>query len=66
MLARLARFSYQRRKFVVLAWILFLVVAMFAGGALKGEWETSGGGLPGTDSQAGLRPPEVGVPGPVR
>ncbi len=51
MLARLARFSYQRRKFVVLAWILFLFAAGFAGSALKGEWETSGGGLSGTDSQ---------------
>src|SRR5687767_13432873 len=50
-LARLARFSYQRRKFVVLAWILFLFAAGFAGSALKGEWETSGGGLAGTDSQ---------------
>ncbi|HEU5449479.1 MAG TPA: MMPL family transporter, partial [Acidimicrobiia bacterium] len=52
MLARLARFSYQRRKFVVLAWILFLFGAGFAGSALKGEWETSAGGLSGTDSQA--------------
>jgi putative drug exporter of the RND superfamily len=50
-LARLARFSYRRRKLVVLAWILFLFAAGFAGSALKGEWETSGGGLAGTDSQ---------------
>ncbi len=51
MLARLARFGYQRRKLVVLAWILFLFLAGFAGSAFKGEWETSGGGLSGTDSQ---------------
>ena len=51
MLARLARFSYQRRKFVVLGWVLFLFLAGFAGSAFKGEWETSGGGLEGTDSQ---------------
>ena len=51
MLARLARFSYHRRWLVVLAWIVFLVAAGFAGSALKGEWETSGGGLAGTDSQ---------------
>ena len=51
MLARLARFSYQRRKFVVLAWILFVFATGFAGSAFKGEWETSGGGLSGTDSQ---------------
>jgi RND superfamily putative drug exporter len=49
-LARLARFSYQRRKLVVVAWIGLLIVAIAAGGALKGEWSTSGR-LPGTDSQ---------------
>jgi RND superfamily putative drug exporter len=49
-LARLARFSYSRRRFVVVAWIALLVVAIGAGGALKGEWSTSGR-LPGTDSQ---------------
>ncbi|HYH48995.1 MAG TPA: MMPL family transporter [Acidimicrobiia bacterium] len=51
MLARLARFSYQRRKLVVLGWVAFLAVAIGAGGALKGEWESTGDGLPGTDSQ---------------
>jgi len=50
-LARLARFSYQRRRFVVLAWIGLLIVAVAAGSALKGQWQTSGDGLPGTDSQ---------------
>jgi putative drug exporter of the RND superfamily len=50
-LARLARFSYQRRKLVVLGWVAFLIVAIAAGGALKGEWESTGDGLPGTDSQ---------------
>ena len=51
MLARLARFCYRRRKFVIPAWILILVFAFIASGAFKGEWETSGGGLAGTDSQ---------------
>ena len=51
MLARLARFSYQRRKLVLLGWVALLIVAIAAGGALKGEWSTSGR-LPGTDSQA--------------
>ncbi|MEW6473370.1 MAG: MMPL family transporter [Actinomycetota bacterium] len=51
MLARVARFSYHRRRLVVLGWIAFLVVAIAAGGALKGEWESTGDGLPGTDSQ---------------
>ena len=50
MLARLARFSYQRRKLVLLGWVAFLIVAIVGGGALKGEWSTSGR-LPGTDSQ---------------
>ena len=50
MLARLARFSYQRRKLVLLSWVGLLIVAIGAGGALKGEWSTSGR-LPGTDSQ---------------
>jgi RND superfamily putative drug exporter len=50
-LARLARFSYQRRWLVLVSWIALLVVAIVAGGALKGEWSTSGR-LPGTDSQA--------------
>jgi RND superfamily putative drug exporter len=50
-LARLARFSYQRRKLVLLGWIGLLIVAIVAGSALKGEWSTSGR-LPGTDSQA--------------
>jgi RND superfamily putative drug exporter len=49
-LARLARFSYARRRLVVLGWIAFLIVAIVGGGALKGEWSTSGR-LPGTDSQ---------------
>ena len=51
MLARLARFCYRRRKLVIPAWILILVFAGIASGAFKGEWETSGGGLAGTDSQ---------------
>jgi RND superfamily putative drug exporter len=50
-LARLARFSYHRRKRVVLGWIIFMFVAVFAGQAFKGEWKTSLGGLSGTDSQ---------------
>jgi putative drug exporter of the RND superfamily len=50
-LARLARFSYRRRKLVVVAWIAFMFVAVFAGAAFKGEWKTSMGGLDGTDSQ---------------
>jgi RND superfamily putative drug exporter len=50
-LARLARFSYQRRKLVVVAWIVFMFVAVFAGKTFKGEWKTSLGGLGGTDSQ---------------
>jgi RND superfamily putative drug exporter len=49
-LARLARFSYHRRWLVLGTWIALLVVAIVAGGALKGEWSTSGS-LPGTDSQ---------------
>ena len=51
MLARLARFSYQRRKLVLLGWIVFMFVAVFAGQAFKGQWETSMSGLEGTDSQ---------------
>jgi RND superfamily putative drug exporter len=50
-LARLARFSYRRRKLVVVAWIAFMFIAVFAGSAFKGEWKTSMGGLNGTDSQ---------------
>jgi RND superfamily putative drug exporter len=50
-LARLARFSYQRRRFVVVAWIAFMFAAVFAGQAFKGDWETSFSGLEGTDSQ---------------
>jgi RND superfamily putative drug exporter len=50
-LARLARFSYQRRKLVVVAWIAFMFLAVFAGQTFKGEWKTSLGGLGGTDSQ---------------
>ncbi|HET9772845.1 MAG TPA: MMPL family transporter [Acidimicrobiia bacterium] len=50
MLARLARFSYHRRWLTLGCWIALLVVAIAAGGALKGEWSTSGS-LPGTDSQ---------------
>ena len=50
MLARLARTSYHRRWRVVFAWIAVLVVAIVAGGTLKGEWATSGR-LPGSDSQ---------------
>jgi putative drug exporter of the RND superfamily len=49
-LARLARFSYHRRWLTLGCWIALLVVAVVAGGALKGEWSTSGS-LPGTDSQ---------------
>jgi RND superfamily putative drug exporter len=49
-LARLARFSYHRRRFVVLGWVAFLVLAIVGGSALKGAWSTSGR-LPGTDSQ---------------
>ena len=51
MLARLARFSYQRRKLVVLGWVLFMFVAVVAGKTFAGEWKTSLGGLNGTDSQ---------------
>ncbi|HEV3364746.1 MAG TPA: MMPL family transporter [Acidimicrobiia bacterium] len=54
MLARLARFSYRRRKLVVVAWIVFMFVAMSAGQALKGDWKTALGGLEGTDSQQAL------------
>ncbi|HEV7535762.1 MAG TPA: MMPL family transporter, partial [Acidimicrobiia bacterium] len=53
MLARLARFSYHRRRLVVLAWIGVLVLSVVAGGALKGAWSTSGS-LPGTDTQKAL------------
>ena len=53
MLARLARFSYHRRRLVVLAWIGVLVLSIVAGGALKGAWSTSGS-LPGTDTQRAL------------
>ena len=51
MLARLARYCYQRRRLVVLAWIGLLVLAIAGGSALKGAWATSGR-LPGTDSQS--------------
>ncbi|HVW34943.1 MAG TPA: MMPL family transporter [Acidimicrobiia bacterium] len=51
MLARLARFSYHRRKLVLLGWLVFMFVAVFAGQAFKGQWETSLSGLEGTDSQ---------------
>ena len=51
MLARLARFSYRRRKLVVVGWIVFMFAAVFAGQAFKGQWETSFSGLEGTDSQ---------------
>jgi RND superfamily putative drug exporter len=50
-LARLARFSYHRRRLVVLGWVAFLVLAIIGGAALKGAWATGAGGLPGTDSQ---------------
>ena len=50
MLARLARFSYHRRRVVVAGWVAFLVLAIIGGSALKGAWATSGR-LPGTDSQ---------------
>ena len=43
MLARLARYCYQRRRLVVLA--------IVGGSALKGAWSTTGR-LPGTDSQS--------------
>src|SRR2546421_8695668 len=49
-LARLARYCYQRRRLVVLAWIGLLIVAIAGGSAFKGAWSTSGR-LPGTDSQ---------------
>jgi len=49
-LARLARFSYHRRRLVVAGWVAFLVLAVLGGSALKGAWATSGR-LPGTDSQ---------------
>ena len=51
MLARLARTCYTRRRLVVVAWVVLLFVAFGAGKFLKGEWETSAGGLAGTDSQ---------------
>jgi RND superfamily putative drug exporter len=50
-LARLARYCYQRRRLVVLAWIGLLILAIAGGSALKGAWATSGR-LPGTDSQS--------------
>jgi len=43
-LARLARFSYQRRRFVVLAWIGLLIVAV-AAGVLLALWLGVGAGL---------------------
>jgi hypothetical protein len=46
-LARLARRCYHRRRIVLLAWIGLLIVAVAAGGLLKGAWATNGR-LPGT------------------
>jgi len=51
MLARLARTCYRHRRIVIGVWLLVFVIGIVFGGALKGEWATSGR-LPDTDSQA--------------
>ncbi|MGZ4688959.1 MAG: MMPL family transporter [Acidimicrobiia bacterium] len=51
MLAGLARTCYRHRRIVVALWLLVFILAIAGGGALKGEYATSGR-LPNTDSQA--------------
>jgi RND superfamily putative drug exporter len=50
MLARLARFSYHRRRRVLAAWLIALALALTVGGSLAGAWANNGR-LPGTDAQ---------------
>src|SRR6478672_8813406 len=51
MLAGLSRFCYHHRRLVVALWLLVFVFGIAFGGALKGEYATSGR-LPNTDSQS--------------
>jgi RND superfamily putative drug exporter len=50
MLARLARFSYRRRRRVLAAWLVALALALTVGASLAGAWANNGR-LPGTDAQ---------------
>jgi RND superfamily putative drug exporter len=50
MLARLARFSYRRRRRVLAAWLIALALALTVGASLAGAWANNGR-LPGTDAQ---------------
>lgn len=49
-LYRLGRFAYRRRRFVLPAWLLLFVGAIFASSALAGETQDSFE-IPGTESQ---------------
>src|SRR4051812_20978937 len=51
MLGSLARPCYRHRRIVLVLWIIGFVVAIVAGGALKGEYANQGR-LPGTDTQS--------------
>jgi RND superfamily putative drug exporter len=51
MLARLAAYSYRRRRLIVITWIALVILAVGGSTALAGKW-TNTGRLPGTDSQA--------------
>jgi putative drug exporter of the RND superfamily len=50
MLARIARFSFHRRRRVLAGWFFVLVLAVTVGSQFAGNWG-SDGRLPGTDSQ---------------
>ncbi|MGH2946912.1 MAG: MMPL family transporter [Solirubrobacteraceae bacterium] len=52
-LARLADFSFRRRRVVVAAWVAVLVVAVLGGGALRGEWSADYS-TPGSESRAAV------------
>jgi RND superfamily putative drug exporter len=52
-LARLGEFTYRRRRLVVLAWVLGLVIALAASSRLAGEWSADYE-TPGSESAAAL------------
>jgi putative drug exporter of the RND superfamily len=53
LLRRLGRFSYRRRRLVLLAWIVALAVLLTASGAASGTFENRFE-LPGSESQAAI------------
>jgi putative drug exporter of the RND superfamily len=52
-LARLGEFTYRRRGFVLIAWILALVIAFGASSKLAGDWSANYE-TPGSESEAAL------------